>query len=211
MVSPLAHASAGAPGRFLVAALLLGVLTAGCATTSRPFSGMGNAAGSFTLAGRQVPLPAGDWHVAARRAYKSRLGVPMADAVLIRGDHHRVDGVVLITTNQRAGGKRGWRRAAFCDAAKPVNREIHANRTGGAQDCWALRHGPTGLHDPADPALAKLIALLYLVLLVIELSPLKPSKFSAAIQYGLTLVLDFGDRGIPPLPHLAKSLTQRLR
>lgn len=162
-MSPLAHAPAAAPGRtagrtgrFLATALLLGVLVAGCETARSTFTGMGNAAGSFTLGSRQVPLPAGDWHVAARRAYKSRLGVAMADAVLIRGDQHRVDGVVLITTNRRAGGKRGWRRAAFCDAAKPSNREIHANRTGGKQDCWALQHGLTGLHEPADPTLAKL-------------------------------------------------------
>ncbi len=148
--------TAGQTGRLLFATFLLGTLVAGCEATHNPLAGMGNVAGSFSLGNRQIPLPDGDWHEAARRAYKSRLGVALTDTVLIRSDRHRVDGVVLITTNRRAGGERGWRRAAFCDAAAPRDREIHANRTGGKQDCWALQHGPTGLRDPKDPTLAKL-------------------------------------------------------
>ncbi len=140
----------------ILAALLLGMLVAGCAATRTPLAVLGNAATTYSLDDRQVPLPAGDWHVAARRDFASRLGVPMADTVLIRGDRHRIDGIVLITANRRTGGERGWRRAQFCDHAAPGDRAIHSNRTGGKQDCWVLQHGAIGLNDPAEPALAKL-------------------------------------------------------
>lgn len=136
--------------------LLLALAAAGCETAGAPSMAMEDASGEFAIANRQVPLPPGNWHVALRRAYASRLGVPLIDAVLIRAREKRVDGLVWITANRRPAGANGWRHARFCDDAASDGRKIHSNGSGGDQDCWTVRFGPTALRDATDPSLAKL-------------------------------------------------------
>ncbi|HEY0834610.1 MAG TPA: DUF2061 domain-containing protein [Azospirillum sp.] len=85
------------------------------------------ASGRFTIAGKQVPLPAGTWRLLGREAVSAAGGAasrPLERAVLARIDGGRMDAFVLVTANT-APADAGWGLTRDCTRADIHFAAIH--------------------------------------------------------------------------------------
>ncbi|MBC8339453.1 MAG: hypothetical protein ISR51_09655 [Rhodospirillales bacterium] len=142
----------------LFAALSILLLTAGCQHSAREqpislvFPKVGTAAsGSFTVAGKAIPLPAGDWTVIGSQVTKDGDQGYNTAHMLARIEGNSLHSAVEIYTNlpvNKSEGK-GWLTVRSCTRDDMHFLEVFSNSRRGEQDCWWVNHrrmdGPRSL------------------------------------------------------------------
>lgn len=141
-------------GRCLLVVLSVFVLTAGCEKTDRelPVSLMlpkvgASATESFTVAGKSIPLPAGDWTVIGTQVTKDGKRGYRTAYMLARVEENSLHSAVEIYTNlpikkvdENDGDGKGWLTVRSCTRDDMHFLKVFSNTRLGKQDCWWVNH-----------------------------------------------------------------------
>lgn len=149
--------------RFLLVILPVIGLTAGCQDSVReqPLSLVlpnvgAPARDSFSVAGKSIPLPAGDWTVIGSQVTKDGDRGYRTAYMLARVEGNSLHSAVEIYTNlaiKKVGAKngdgKGWLTVRSCTRDDMHYLKVFSNTRLGKQDCWWVNHrrmdGPSKL------------------------------------------------------------------
>lgn len=130
----------------ILTAALIAVSMAGCQTVQltetprdKTYSGL------FDVAGKTVPLPPGDWVVAASVVGSNNADDPILDTILVPKHGDTLTQFVAVKTNLSPGfnpDSEGYAESTLCNRSDFVFRKVYANEENGRQDCWGIYHYP---------------------------------------------------------------------
>jgi hypothetical protein len=132
--------------RSLLAVCVL-MLASACVTTSefeRSYPPAKPVSGSVAIGDKMIPLPPGEWVVAATESAFSGAATPLAALSLVNvapGAH-----AVLVTAHANLGtasGAAGWTSLRSCARDDMLFIATEANEPGGDQRCWFINHSGT--------------------------------------------------------------------
>ncbi len=141
-------------GRFLLVVLPVFGLTAACEHSAReqPLSLVlptvgATATDSFTVAGKRIPLPAGDWTVIGTQITKDgQRGYPTAHMLARIKGNTLLSAVEIYTflpikkTGEKDEDGKGWLTFGNCARDDWHYIKVFANTRLGKQDCWWINH-----------------------------------------------------------------------
>ncbi|MBI2240425.1 MAG: hypothetical protein HYU59_06425 [Magnetospirillum gryphiswaldense] len=142
--------------------LALFLVLASCQTTNVPPLEIGKPAGSaFQYADRTIPLPDGNWVIAAEERSRNNGGAEIGNVVLVDLAGGQVRKAVHIQTNlSQASFGRGWALDSQCDRQDVYFIERRANYDGGEQACELVSHYRFGITNKSPAYFRDALAFL---------------------------------------------------
>jgi hypothetical protein len=95
--------------------------------------------GSILLAGRQAPLPDGQWYLAARGVARGRGTDINEELLLLRQSGSSVSGFLIYSANPLAKPAPGYPLFPSCSDSNRLYADVREATPGGAQDCLSIQ------------------------------------------------------------------------
>ena len=163
-----------------------------------------NYSGSVLLAGRQAPLPDGEWFLVGRGIARGRGSDVNEELLMLRADGNSVSGFLTYSANPLAKPAPGYRLFPSCSDSNYLYADVREATPGGRQDCLSIQFvSEAALRAPNVPAGVKaLVDAANARNLAIPETMLVASLVQANATHGMvfTLYLNPDLAGVPPEP-----------
>ena len=97
--------------------------------------------GPVVIGRKQIPLPDGDWVVAARDTSYSKLSTPQVALVLVnRNPSDPAFGIAIYTNVVSTQSTTGWTPLSTCTRKDVLSPSPSYSEKGGGEECWFINH-----------------------------------------------------------------------